>query len=464
MATNQKQIQHLYWRAGFGINPMELKKARGKSHEQLVDEIFKSSKKFEPIEMDLSSLKVQEKKKLSREERQKLNKLRNQKMFEMNLIWLQRMAETEAMLREKMAFFFHDHFAVRIKSPVANIHLINTIRKHALGSFGDLLMEVSKSPAMISFLNNKQNKKDHPNENFAREVMELFTLGRDNGYTETDIKEAARAFTGWSFDKEGKFIFRQRVHDFGSKTILGQTGNFKGEDVIRILLEQRQTAKYLTEKIVDFIIGRPVSASTVGSFTDTFYSSNYDLSALVKAILLHPDFWADESIGCKIKSPTELLAGMIRLFEIEFREPQTLIQLQRKLNQLLFFPPNVAGWPGGKSWIDSSTLMLRLKTSSMLLNFGVIEWDEKGDMPETALIRTEKRREAIRKKTEKRVQAYPNWDAYEKKVKALDSDLADFLVQPSLSAGARTTLENSDSTSIKDRSIEILSLPEYQLF
>ncbi|MDG1657488.1 MAG: DUF1800 domain-containing protein [Crocinitomicaceae bacterium] len=362
-----------------------------------------------------------------------------------------------------MTLFFHDHFAVRLKSPLANIHLNSIMREHALGNFGDLLMEVSKSPAMISFLNNKQNKKDHPNENFAREVMELFTLGRDNGYTENDIQEAARAFTGWSFDKEGKFIERQKHHDTGEKTILGRTGNFTGDDVIKILLDEKQTARYLATKLIDFFIGRPISEDKIEEFTSVFYENKYDISSLVKALLLSDEFMDDRTIGCKIKSPTELLVGMTRLFDIDYKNPKALIQIQRKLNQVLFFPPNVAGWPGGKTWIDSSTLMIRLKLSSILLNYGVIEWDELGDMPEQTLIKLQKRREKIKAKTQKRVKASPDWENFEAKMKNI-SEPASFLIQPELSKGAKKTLNVSDSVKLKDKTIELLSLPEYQLF
>lgn len=462
MGLSEKEIQHLYLRAGFGINPTDLMRKKNKSKEELVDELFKSSKQYDPLFVDTSQLSKS--KEMTREERKAFQKLQRETLFELNLRWMKRMAETEAVLRERMVFFFHDHFATRLKNPVANLHLNNILREHALGNFGEMLMQVSKSPAMISFLNNKQNKKDHPNENFAREVMELFTLGRDNGYTETDIKEAARAFTGWSFNKEGQFIFRKKVHDFGEKTVLGNSGNFTGEDIIRILLEQKQTARYLTEKLVDFFIGRAIPTSSLEQFTDVFFNSGYDLTQLVRSILLSSEFFDQQSIGCKIKSPIDLLVGMTRLFHVTYKEPKALLQLQRKLNQLLFFPPNVAGWPGGKSWIDSSTLMLRLKLPSVLLNFGVIEWDEKGNMPEQQLIRTEKRRSKTKERTEKRMQAYPDWNEYEKDIQAQENRLVDYLIQPALSKGAQATLDRSDSVSIKDKTIEILSIPEYQLF
>jgi len=462
MKLSKRQIQHLYWRAGFGPDPCNLNNAIGKTANDLVDHLFTSSEKAEYLKMDFSKLAV-DRKSLSREEKKELRKLATKMVYELDVMWLEQMVETKAVLREKMTFFFHDHFAVRIKNPKENLDLNNILRKHALGNFGDLLMEVSKSPAMIGFLNNKQNKKDSPNENFAREVMELFTLGRDNVYTETDIKEAARAFTGWSV-ANGEFIFRQRQHDTGSKTTLGETGNFDGEDVIRILLKQKQTARYLATKILDFLVGRPIPDAHLDVFTDIFYDSNYDLEVFIRAILTSEIFYQEETIACKIKSPTELLVGMTRLFEIEYKEPKAIVQIQRKLNQVLFFPPNVAGWSGGRAWIDSSTLMIRLKLSSLLLNFGVIEWDEKGDDPEQKLIIIEKKRDKIQEKVEKKINAHPNWKGFEKNMNGHEDDLEAFLIQAKLSEGAQITINKSDSVSLKDRAIELLSLPEYQLY
>jgi uncharacterized protein (DUF1800 family) len=462
MKLSKKHIQHLFLRAGFGIQPSDLQSIQKLSQEKIVDGLFKSSEKYDALTIDLSALE-KDRKKLSKEEKKELRKLTNKKMLELNLEWLKRMTETEAVLREKITFFFHDHFAVRIKSPKANIHLNNIIREHALGDFGTMLMKVSKSPAMISFLNNIQNKKSNPNEKFAREVMELFTLGRDNGYTEVDIQEAARAFTGWSYDKDGKFVFRANVHDTDEKTILGQSGNFKGEDVIRILLEQKQTARYITRKLLDFLISRPLTDERLEHFTGIFFESNYKLETLIRAVLLSTDFNANESIGSRIKSPTELIVGISKQFKIDYKNPKAVLQLQKKLNQVLFFPPNVAGWQNGKGWIDSSTLMIRMKMPSILLNFGVIEWDDSPDTAEEANAAILKRRAKTKSKIEKRFQAYPDWDYFEKEIKTEKDRLVDYLIQPQLSQGAMATIAHSADASIQERVIEILSLPEYQL-
>ena len=456
MKLSQRQIQHLYWRAGFGIAPGHLERISNKSQGEIIAELFDKSQEFRPIDMDLKKFMV-DRKKLSKEQKKKLRSDANKSMLEMNLLWLKEMSSTEAVLREKLAFFFHDHFAVRLKNPVLNLELINIIRENALGSFAEMLMKVSKTPAMILFLNNQQNKKSHPNENFAREVMELFTLGRDNGYSEEDIKEAARAFTGWKANKLGEFQFNEKQHDNGQKTILGRTGNFKGEDVIDILLEEKQTARYLTEKLVNFLISRKVDQSTIETFTDEFYGSDYDLSVLVKSILESTAFFDEKSIGCRIKSPTELLVGINSLITIDYKEPKAIIQVQRKLNQVLFFPPNVAGWEGGKGWIDSSTLMLRMKIPSLILNFGVIEWLDESELSENMNIRLKKQQEKIKERIEKRVKAYPDWKKLERDIKPQLARLEAYLLQ----VDAAIDLDETDET--KDRIIQILSLPEYQL-
>ena len=185
-------------------------------------------------------------------DQKKLIQQRNRKQnIEVNLNFLQEMVHGEDQLREKMAFFWHGHFATRVVNPKMSAQILNVIRQNALGNFKDLLFAVSKAPAMLSFLNNQQNKKGHPNENFAREVMELFTMGRGT-YTEEDIREAARAYTGWAYNKDGEFVERKNVHDNGTKTFLGRTGNFSGDDVLHIILEQKATARFITAKLYRF--------------------------------------------------------------------------------------------------------------------------------------------------------------------------------------------------------------------
>ena len=228
-----------------------------------------------------------------------------------------------------------------------------------------MLKAVSKSPAMLQFLNNQQNKKSHPNENFAREVMELFTMGRGN-YTENDVKEAARAFTGWSFNAKGEFLFRKNQHDAGSKTFLGKTGNYDGDDILNILLENKQTANYISNKIYRYFVNDNVDEKNQQWLSSRFYSNNYDIAKLLEDMYGSDWFYDEKNIGTKIKSPVELLAGIRRLLPMQLENDQSQLLFQRALGQVLFYPPNVAGWPGGKSWIDSSSLMLRLRIPQII--------------------------------------------------------------------------------------------------
>ena len=185
---------------------------------------------------------------LTKEQKQQMRKQNKEGIKNLNLTWVDEMINSDAQLLEKMAFFCHGHFACRNLNMYFQQLMLDIIRRNALGSFADLLREVSKSGAMLAFLNNQQNKKQHPNENFAREVMELFTMGRGN-YSEQDIKEGARAFTGWGFKINGEFVFREQFHDTGIKNFLGKSGNFDGDDILDILLDNKKTSYYITKKI-----------------------------------------------------------------------------------------------------------------------------------------------------------------------------------------------------------------------
>jgi len=250
MASNQLKNQHLMWRAGFGPAAEQLPQFKQISPGQLFKALQKaSSNKPEYLDATDDYLKGlmkgfqdenMRKKELDPQEKRNVQQQTRQAIKDLNLLWLDKMVNSDQQLLEKMAFFWHGHFASRNLNVFFQQQMLDVIRQNALGSFRDLLHQVSKSAAMLNFLNANQNRKDHPNENFAREVMELFTLGRGN-YTEHDIKEAARAFTGWGANIKGEFVFRRFTHDDGNKTVLEKTGNFNGDDVLDILLDQKQT-------------------------------------------------------------------------------------------------------------------------------------------------------------------------------------------------------------------------------
>ena len=262
MLSTQQKNQHLMWRAGFGpaasqieqlseIQPKELYKALQKASSKKPSYLDVADNYIKGLVMGINDeAKMEELKKggLDGETKKRIRQQSRDGLRKLNLTWFNEMISSPAQLREKMSLFWHGHFACRDINIFHQQLLLDDIRNHALGNFGDLLKAVSKSPAMLGFLNNQQNRKGHPNENFAREVMELFTMGRGN-YSEQDIKEAARAFTGWGFNLKGEFVFRQFQHDTGSKTILGKTGHFDGDDVLNLLLEQKQTARFITKNL-----------------------------------------------------------------------------------------------------------------------------------------------------------------------------------------------------------------------
>jgi uncharacterized protein (DUF1800 family) len=315
---------------------------------------------------------------LSKEDKQVLRKQSAQAIRQLNLLWMNEMINSEAQMREKMSLFWHGHFACRVINILFQQELLDTVRKNALGNFGSLLKAVSKTPAMLSFLNNQQNKKQHPNENFAREVMELFTMGRGN-YTENDVKEAARAFTGWGITPLGEFIERPGQHDTGSKTFLGKSGNFNGDDILNILLDRKETAKYITRKIYRYFVNEDVPEDRLNKLADSFYQGNYDIKALLTSIYTSEWFYDSKNIGTRIKSPVELIVGIRRLLPMSLEKEELQLQTQKILGQILFYPPNVAGWPGGKNWIDSSSLMYRLRLPQTLMSLDVITVKPKDD-------------------------------------------------------------------------------------
>src|SRR6185436_7848123 len=292
--TNQIKNQHLLWRAGFGpaveqlgdlsrFSAKEFYKAMVKASDKKPALIDESKGVMDGLVMGITDVQRLQRNELSADERKMIQQKQREGVRNLNLAWMREMVNSGAQLREKMAFFWHGHFACRNLNVFFQQGLLSVIRGNALGNFRDLLHEVSKSPAMLFFLNNQQNRKDHPNENFAREVMELFTLGRGN-YTEHDIKEAAKAFTGWSADLRGNFIFRRFQHDYGSKTLLGKTGNYDGDEVLDILLSQKQTAKFITRKIYKFFVNDNVDDEKVSWLADRFYQSTYDIGKLMEDI------------------------------------------------------------------------------------------------------------------------------------------------------------------------------------
>ncbi|HVZ57791.1 MAG TPA: DUF1800 domain-containing protein [Chitinophagaceae bacterium] len=373
--TNQLKNQHLMWRAGFGpaaeqlpelayASPHALYKALRKASAQAPGYLDVADDTLKGLVMGLQE-QGQPFKDLSADQKKQFQQQNRQAIRSLNTSWLREMVSSKAQLREKMAFFWHGHFACRNLNVFYQQELLDVIRRQALGNFRDLLHAVSKTAAMLNFLNNNQNRKNHPNENFAREVMELFTLGRGH-YTESDVKESARAFTGWGANLRGEFVFRPALHDDGMKTVLGKTGRWDGDQVLDILLDQPQAARFVCGKLYRYFVNDQPDPARINLLADRFYRSGYDISDLMEAIFTSDWFYDPANIGTRIKSPIELIAGIQRMLPMELANEEALLVVQRLLGQVLFYPPNVAGWPGGRTWIDSSTLMMRMRLPQLL--------------------------------------------------------------------------------------------------
>ncbi len=418
----QKHIQHLYWRVGFGISSSELDNLKSDSKSNIITSIFSKSKDVHLLQLDLSELnpirsknrKVL-KKEMGEAAFQKLRQKGRQKVKDLNHAWIDRLSEPTAILREKMTLFWANIFVCRDTNIFHIQQYNNTLRRHALGDFRNFVKAIAKEASMSKYLNNRQNVKESPNENFARELMELFTLGVGN-YTEKDIKESARAFSGWSFKNNGDFFLRKQKHDYEEKTFFGKTGHFNGDDIIDIILEQKQCAKFICAKVFKYFVNPNVDADRLEEITTLFYK-DYNIEKLMQHIFTSDWFYNEENIGAKIKSPIELLVGIHRVVPVTFNKKKQLYYLQKMMGQVLLYPDNVSGWKGDKNWIDSNTLMFRMKLPSLLLNNAIINLEEKGAFEDSfeAYYKKEKKRNKFLNVTQK-------WEQFEKEYEHLKQD------------------------------------------
>ncbi len=314
------------------------------------------------------------------------------------LWWTARMLVTTRPLQEKMTLFWHDHFATSATKVTAGpmMYLQNEIlRQNATGRFDKMLLEVSQDPAMLFWLDNQYNVKGKPNENFAREVMELFTLGIGN-YQEQDVKEGARAFTGWSIRRktrteggqkraQAEFFFRRFQHDDGEKTFLGKTGNLTGEDVLAHLCEIPRTAEYLTWKIWNWFVYPDPDKDLIGRLADTYRRSNLDTKVLLRAIMNSPEFYSDKAERAIFKNPVDFVVVTLRQLGVgqvlkemigngvDEQAPGRLgpaagaYQAMKQMGMQLLYPPDVAGWDGGSAWVSTATMVERISWADKVL-------------------------------------------------------------------------------------------------
>jgi uncharacterized protein (DUF1800 family) len=286
---------------------------------------------------------------------------------EIRLWWLDRMVRTKRPLEEKMTLFWHG-LLVSSAQTVKNSYLLyqqnQLYRQHATGNFRTLIREVSRNPAMLTYLNNNQNVKAHPNENYARELMELFTLGIGN-YTENDIKESARSFTGWT-NTGDQFVARPGQHDTGMKTFLGRTGNFDGDNIIDIIFEQQAAAKYIATRLIKFFGVDEPESDIVEQLAGVVRRSDFEMSAVLLALFSSRWFYSKEVMYRQIKSPVQLVVGALRSLGVSLLQPQQVVNALRLMGQDLFNAPTVKGWDGGRAWINTSTLFARYNLPAYL--------------------------------------------------------------------------------------------------
>ena len=358
--------RHLLTRTGYAAAPADIDSFARLTREQAADRLLSATEKprttpppgwvREPV------VSAQQLRGMSVEERQAFQRTYVMRGIEMRGWWLQEMVVTPSPLTEKMVLFWHNHFVSsqqKVRQPQYLYRQNLLLREHALGNFGAFLHAVARDPAMVIYLDSASNRKGQPNENFAREVMELFTLGEGH-YGERDIKEVARAFTGWSIDPEkGEFLFRANAHDDGVKTVLGRSGNFDGDAVLDILLAQPHTADFIVRKLWREFVSPEPDAAEVRRLANGFRDSGYDIRAVLRALLMSDAFYAPQVRATLVKSPVDLVVGTLRQFQFTAGDVAPFALVVGQLGQNLFSPPNVKGWPGGEAWINSTTLLAR---------------------------------------------------------------------------------------------------------
>jgi uncharacterized protein (DUF1800 family) len=316
---------------------------------------------------------------LMQQNRERLDRLQAR---DMQRWWIKRMIETPRPLEEKMTLFWHGHFATSFRTIENSYHMFQQnmlFRKFAVGNFGELLFQIIRDPAMIAYLNNNQSRKGKPNENLAREIMELFSLGIGS-YTEKDIKEGARALTGFTFDDD-TFVLRTNDHDTGGKTILGDSGNWDGDDFVKIILQQKACSQFIARKLYKYFVADipPLEAAegdrhmdtatrrAIDDLASTMRGSKYEIKPVLRRMFLCEHFYDPQIRNQQIKSPVQLVVGAVRSLNTPLRDPGIVVDALDLMGQNVFMPPSVKGWDGGRSWVNTSTLYVRQNILAFLL-------------------------------------------------------------------------------------------------
>ena len=356
--TDDWKIPHLLRRAGFGASPSELAYFENLGVSGAVDRLLN----YESI--DDSGLASQPDITMALTRKPPPAEI-------VNLVWwwVNRMINTPRPLEEKMTLFWHNHFATaiyKVRSPYLMFRQNQLLRSKGMGKFRDLLMGITEDPAMLIWLDGARSRKSSPNENYGREVMEVFTIGVGN-YTEDDVKAAARAFTGYSINKSGDSFFNPKQHDDGAKTFLGETGDFGPEDIVDILASHPATAKSLARKLFAYFAYDNPSDDTVNRLADVYMQSDGNIKAVVEAILTSAEFWSTQAYLSLVKSPVDYLTASLRSLGATVN-PKAAVATLNNMGQLPFDPPSVFGWPDGAAWINTSTMLDRYNFPLLVRN------------------------------------------------------------------------------------------------
>jgi uncharacterized protein (DUF1800 family) len=381
---DRARAAHLLNRAGFGGRPDDVERYVRIGFDTAVDDLMNVDRIPESVPApDFSSLRnlwesvarlylnrAPERERF--EARALALRADNQKLQEVREWWVTRMIQTRRPLQEKMVLFWHGLLVCGRPDARLTENLINQnelFRRNALGNFKNLIVATAKDPAMLEYLDNESNRKGKPNENFARELMELFTMGVGN-YTEQDVKEAARSFTGWT--RRGYEFFNDaRQHDDGVKTFLGKTGNFDGTDIINIIFEQPATARFLPRRLFEYFAYQRPDESLVDELAEVFRRGGFEVAPVVRTILMSNAFYSPRAVRTQVKSPAHLVVGTARLLDVDVSRALLLTRAMDLMGQALFYPPNVGGWPRGESWINTATILVRYNFSGLMLAGGM---------------------------------------------------------------------------------------------
>ena len=388
-----RQAAHLARRAGFGGSPADIARIARMSMPEAVDAFvtFAPTPKLPAAPTDMPDesdiVRQLRERPMARaapgapgltvvELRKQRRALEREGVLATQRWWLDRMLATPAPLQEKMTLFWHGHFttaAIQKGVLPAEVVTQNTLfRSYALGDIRELTQRVAVDPAMLKYLDNLHNEAAHPNENFARELMELYTLGIGN-YTEADVREAARAWTGVRLRRAtGEVFVNAALHDSGTKTFLGRSGNFGGSDIVTIIFEQPAAARYFATKVLAFFVYSEPEPELVEAVATLLRKNNFVLAPVMRTLLSSNVFYSERAYRALVKSPVEFVVGTYQLFGIAQVEPMALAAL-RRMTQVLFYPPNVKGWPGGSAWLNSSTLLARENFANAVMTSKVVD-------------------------------------------------------------------------------------------